>query len=771
MKNEKNIKLIQDSSIKGKSTIETITQDDKMKINKQSKKMLDIPSIKKGKNVVLYIKKNSEIIKASARQKSYKKLENLNIKKKNLNKVITGKKLDKKLIKNKTESRIVKSSTKRKFSEVNKTPSPQKKKLKTKKTLLIINSLKNKKDNKYMNTTFHDSNINYKKLSSKVLIDEYITIQNTIKNQKIHKNPNVFLGHQVKKLRKFSFDINKMKNKFSLGKAGEIGIKKVWSFFIPLNHIKKKNNNNKNVKNIHLNNAFTINNEYRNKTRNKEINKERNKSNEKTLLLKKLSKTKFLLSNAAQRNNFDIMRDKLITLSKINDKDDKSINSFTLPRTSKNQILNNKGMDEMYNTNNTFYKDKIDFKKDRNSLYEKISINNNYKTIKVQNYLKNENNNYQKKLSYNINNKNNIHHYLKFTVSSKNKVVKGKKIENNTNKKDNSVEKRRSNTIEKQIKLLKNKNDNKKINNDDIIQRNTINRFKLENQNNQNINNKTLLNRSTLPNITRINNNKINDYKIMKELGKGSYATVKLAIHKNTRNKYAIKIYSKKSLLEPQKKNTVNNEIKILKQLSNVNIVKLYDVIDTPYYLYLVMEYIEGISLLDTIRKDNNHYFEEKRAFKIFIQILKAMIYCQNKNICHRDIKLENILIKKNDDIKIIDFGFAVKTDKETYQKLFCGSPSYMAPEIVNKQKYIAQYSDIWSLGVLFFSMLFGRFPFKAKSQEELFKKINEIQFEFPEDIEINDKIKLLLKKIFVIEPNQRPSLQEILNEILLLTD
>ena len=92
-----------------------------------------------------------------------------------------------------------------------------------------------------------------------------------------------------------------------------------------------------------------------------------------------------------------------------------------------------------------------------------------------------------------------------------------------------------------------------------------------------------------------------------------------------------------------------------------------------------------------------------------------------------------------------------------------------MAPEIVNKQKYIAQYSDIWSLGVLFYSMLYGRFPFKAQTQKELFKKINEAKVEFPEDIEINDKIKILLKKIFVIVPAQRPSLKEILNDILLL--
>ena len=80
-------------------------------------------------------------------------------------------------------------------------------------------------------------------------------------------------------------------------------------------------------------------------------------------------------------------------------------------------------------------------------------------------------------------------------------------------------------------------------------------------------------------------------------------------------------------------------------------------------------------------------------------------------------MKLENILLIKDDIVKIIDFGFAVKTTKETYQKLFCGTPSYMAPEIVNKEKYIAQYSDIWSLGLLFFAMLYGRFPFRAKQQ------------------------------------------------------
>ena len=182
--------------------------------------------------------------------------------------------------------------------------------------------------------------------------------------------------------------------------------------------------------------------------------------------------------------------------------------------------------------------------------------------------------------------------------------------------------------------------------------------------------------------------------------------------------------------------------------------------------MYLVTEYINGISLLEIIKQDKNHFLEEKRAIKIFIQIVQGISYCQSKNICHRDIKLENILLVNDDVVKIIDFGFAVKASKENYQKLFCGTPSYMAPEIVNKEKYIAQYSDIWSLGVLFYAMLYGRFPFKAKTQEELFDKINEAEVVFPEDIEISEYTKDLIRKFFVVVPTQRMSLNEIINEL-----
>ena len=117
----------------------------------------------------------------------------------------------------------------------------------------------------------------------------------------------------------------------------------------------------------------------------------------------------------------------------------------------------------------------------------------------------------------------------------------------------------------------------------------------------------------------------------------------------------------------------------------------------------------------------------------------------------------------KDDIIKIIDFGFSIKCNKDSYQKLFCGTPSYMPPEIVKKEKYFPCYSDIWSLGVLFFAMLFGKFPFMSKDKDELFKKIIEAQLVFPENIQISEKSKNLFKKIFVVNPILRPSFDEII--------
>jgi len=741
-----------DNSIRHKSTNENTILDKSIKSSNENKKIYKIPLIKPNKKIVLIMNNNNGINISLGRGKNSKTEIPINNKGKNLKKILTTRKVSKTLFRNKTENKINKTDIKKKIHELNKTPTPVKKIKKEKKSMMILESEKNKKEKKYINNpkrSFQNS-FYTKKKSNNLIKDEILTIQNTRKNRIVTKKENTQnnIKNKEKKERKLSFDIKKTKLNISLSKIKII----TKNYTPPVKYYKKNKKKDNNIQNLNKKDKTNISLKHRISI------KEREKNNDKLEILKKLNKNKFIFNNAFYRNKGETMRNKLTSLSKNKDKN-KISNTIQIKSKRQKLLCKNNTLDEFKNMNNTTIKNIILLNRERNSTCDRFDTKRESKI----NYIKTGNNIIMKKLSdinTNNNNKTNIHNYLKYTVCALNKMINKKNEINN-----NSINQRKSKTIEKDITSLKKSDKSKYL----LIHRNTISRFKMKEKNNIKINNISSSNYSTTSNTSRTSIRNIDEYTILKELGKGSYATVKLAINKNNRNKYAIKIYTKKALLDPQKKNTVNNEIKILRQLDNINIVKLYEVIDTPTFLYLVMEYIEGISLLDKIKKDTNHFFEEQRALKLFVQIIKAIIYCQNKNICHRDIKLENILIIKDDIIKLIDFGFAVKTDKETYQNLLCGSPSYMAPEIVNKEKYIAQYSDIWSLGVLFYSMLYGRFPFKGKNQEDLFQKINEAKIEFPDDIEVNDKIKILLKKILVVIPTQRPSLQEILNDILLL--
>jgi len=326
------------------------------------------------------------------------------------------------------------------------------------------------------------------------------------------------------------------------------------------------------------------------------------------------------------------------------------------------------------------------------------------------------------------------------------KSIEKKNIKTNSNEKNN-IENNKIQTY--QVKIIRNSTKIKKINNNIFYFPNKLN-----------INNK--VNKSVQINLYKnLNINNIDNYIIGKELGKGSFASVKLGIHKITKKKYAIKIYSKNNLYEIEKRNSVKNEISTLKQLDHENIMKLYEVIDTPKNIYLILEYINGISLMEYLKNKPQKRIEENKCKELFYQIVKGINYCQMKNIYHRDIKLENILLIDEKIVKIIDFGFSVKCSINTYQKFLCGTPNYMSPEILNKNKYIPKYSDLWSLGVLLYIMLIGSFPFKAKTEEFLIKKINKCEYELPNFISINAKN--LIKKILVLEPKNRLSTEDIL--------
>ena len=446
------------------------------------------------------------------------------------------------------------------------------------------------------------------------------------------------------------------------------------------------------------------------------------------------------------------------------------------------------------NLNRTFYRSKSNLKGANIHLNSTFCEIPNIKSNIKKKYLFNDSKTKNKSLAPILENEK--YHYLQGTICTKNKIVKRPKenffaeyptlrkiktlIDKNEIKgkeKYKVTEKSKKIINQYNISPTKKSETKVKMNNITIKKNNYNNNNILVNKNRNKskkyaIKNRAISMDNSISNITTLSNKqlfngKLEDYLITKELGKGSYAVVKLAKHRVTKEKFAIKIYTKESLLDPQKRNTVKNEINILKQLNHINIMKLYEVIDSSKYLYLVLEYIKGISLLDVIKEEKFHFIEQRRAIKLFLQIVKGISYCQSKNINHRDIKLENILVIKNDIIKIIDFGFAVKGNRDTYQKLFCGTPSYMPPEIVNKEKYIAQCSDVWSLGVLLYAMLYGRFPFQGKDDKKLFELINKGEVKFPEDIIVSENIKNLLKKILNVNPKLRPSPEEIINEIL----
>ena len=269
---------------------------------------------------------------------------------------------------------------------------------------------------------------------------------------------------------------------------------------------------------------------------------------------------------------------------------------------------------------------------------------------------------------------------------------------------------------------------------------------------------------------TTINNrnkdNKISHYEIGKVIGKGAYATVKICKNKITQEKFAMKIYEKKILNDNIKKKCILREIEILKKLNHPNIVKLYDTIISDKNILLIQELVNGISLRDFYNKEirNQRNISEKK-YKIltilFKQIFSAFDYIHKKNIFHRDIKLENILLTKNYEIKIIDFGFGLYNPRNYLQKFFCGTPNYMAPEIIMKKDYDGQKADMWSLGILLYKLFCADFPFKGKDEKDLYRHIIKGKYKIKEYVP--NFIKIIIDKILRPKPYQRINCDQIL--------
>ena len=258
-------------------------------------------------------------------------------------------------------------------------------------------------------------------------------------------------------------------------------------------------------------------------------------------------------------------------------------------------------------------------------------------------------------------------------------------------------------------------------------------------------------------NINQINELLKSSYKIIGILGKGAFGIVKLGIHLPTNEKVAIKIISKTN----EKHNILTEtEITILKSINHQNIIKVYDVIETKEYYYIIFEYISGGELQKYIQIQGR--LNQNTIMKIFYQLILGISYLHNNNIIHRDLKPENILLTKNEEIKIIDFGLAIKlNNNNTLLKSQCGSINYCSPEIIKGEEYNGKLADIWSIGIILYYMNCGDLPFIGKNNKEIQKNIINCKIEYPSNIPFI--IKDLLSKILVINPNNRISIKEIM--------
>ncbi|XP_030761016.1 serine/threonine-protein kinase SIK2-like [Sitophilus oryzae] len=200
--------------------------------------------------------------------------------------------------------------------------------------------------------------------------------------------------------------------------------------------------------------------------------------------------------------------------------------------------------------------------------------------------------------------------------------------------------------------------------------------------------------------LTSKNPIRVGFYDIERTIGKGNFAIVKLARHRITKTEVAIKIIEK-SKLDSSNLQKVYREVDIMKRLDHPHIIKLYQVMETKNMIYLVSEYASQGEIFDYIARYGR--MSEEQARVKFWQILSAVEYCHNRNIVHRDLKAENLLLDSNNNIKIADFGFSNFYTVGGQLSTWCGSPPYAAPEVFEGKKYVGPEIDIWVSNTLIF--------------------------------------------------------------------
>ena len=255
----------------------------------------------------------------------------------------------------------------------------------------------------------------------------------------------------------------------------------------------------------------------------------------------------------------------------------------------------------------------------------------------------------------------------------------------------------------------------------------------------------------------------IGTYEISEELGAGLLGGVCSAIHKYTDERVAIKIFSKSSLqIYRSELPLINNEISVLKILNHKNIIKLYEVFESPTHIYLVTEHCSGKELFDLISSKKR--LTEPEAKTLFYQVISALEYMHSMNVCHRDIKPENILFDSKGQIKLTDFDFSCYySNKQTQLHEDLGTPSYACPEMHKGEMYLPELADVWSCGVLLYVMVCGCCPFNDEDENENENESAIIQGVYDVPSYLSDSVVDLIKHMIQPDVSQRYTFKEVI--------
>ena len=247
-----------------------------------------------------------------------------------------------------------------------------------------------------------------------------------------------------------------------------------------------------------------------------------------------------------------------------------------------------------------------------------------------------------------------------------------------------------------------------------------------------------------------------------KEIGKGGFSSVWKVSHISTGKVYVIKLMNKQNIIRENIIEQINREVAILYKVNHPHIIKLINHFEDEQNVYLIMELGAKGQLLNLLKK-YSHGLDQPQAAQFMREIISAVKYLHSMDppIIHRDIKPENILLDSNNRCKLADFGFSNYVYQYQERKSFCGTPQYLAPEMI-EQKGHGPGVDIWAIGVLCFELITSKLPFIGKNQEELYENIKRVNINWPGG-DFNPLAKNLITKILKYDPKERPSLDEIL--------